>query len=137
MKTALILTLLISSSFSFAAEKASNILETRSSDCASELGGGSEKKHPNLVTFEKIKKLEDGSYWVNNIHLKSELKFFRVADSNRNKARICKDLGFRSHDGSRVEFDESEKVVGINGKLEIVKEKKPEAKYIMNVNCYK
>lgn len=136
MKFALLLTLLIVSSFSFAAERASNILATPSVDCASE-EGDDRIKLPNLVTFEKIIKLEDGSYWVSNIHLKSDSKFFRVADSNKNKTRICKDLGFSSHGGSRVEFDRNEKVIVINSKLEIVKEKKSESKFIMNVNCYK
>lgn len=137
MKFALILTLLVSASFSFAAEKASNILETRQADCASGLTEDGENRLRNLVTFEKIKKLDDGSYWVSNIHLKSESKFFRVANSDKNKTRICKDLGFSSHGGSRVEFDRSEEVVGINSKLEIVKVKKPEAKFILNVNCYR
>lgn len=133
MKFALILTLLIASSFSFAQERGSNILTSSSLDCNEDDG----IQLPNLVTFEKIKKLEDGSYWVSNVHLKSGSKFFRVADSDKNKTRICKDLGFSSHGGSRIEFDRSEKVVGINSKLEIVREKKPESKFIMNVNCYK
>lgn len=137
MKTALLLSLLFISTVTLAAEKPSNILDISGEECESESSLFGKDKSSNIVTFEKIKKLDDGGYWVKNIHLKSDLKFYRLNASALNKKRICKDLGFSSHGGSRIEFDEDEKVVGVNGRLDIVSIKKTDTKFIMNITCFK
>jgi hypothetical protein len=137
MKTALILSLLFISTLTLAAERPSNILDISGEDCESESSSLDKDKSSNIVTFERIKRLDDGSYWVNNIHLKSDLKFYRLKSSALNKKRICKDLGFKSHGGSRTETDADEKVVGVNGRLDIVSIKKTNSKFILNITCHK
>ena len=137
MKTALLLSLLFISTLTLAAEKPSNILDISADDCESESSSAGKDKSSNIVTFEKIKRLDDGSYWVKNIHLKSDLRFYRLKSSALNKKRICRDLGFKSEGGSRVESDVDEKVVGVNGRLDIVSFKKTDSKFIMNITCHK
>jgi hypothetical protein len=129
MKFVLILALTLSSSFVFAAEKSSNILSAPTEDC---LTGESK----NVVIYERLKKLENGTYWVNNIHLKSGKSFVRIKDSEKNRKRICKELGFNFASAGLVEFDKGETVVGINSNLEVKSLKKPESKYILNLNCF-
>lgn len=125
MKFALLLVLAISSTAVMAGESMLSSQE----DCLS----GEPK---NVVIYEKMKKLDDGSYWIKNVHLKSGSQFVRIKDSEKNKKRICQKLGFTSAGGSRVEFEKGETVVGINNKLEVKKIKAPESKFILNVNCH-
>lgn len=129
MKFALLVSMLLISLVSAAAELPSNILNsTEACD---------DDNSKNLITFEKIVKLEDGSFWVKNIHLKADNQFYRVKANKINKSRICKDLGFDLPRGSRVEFEKGEKVVGINGKLKVIDHKRDESKFVLNLNCSK
>ena len=61
MKTALLLSLLFISTLTLAAEKPSNILDISADDCESESSLAGKDKSSNIVTFEKIKRLDDGS----------------------------------------------------------------------------
>jgi hypothetical protein len=140
MKFAILLTLLISSPFSFAEEVGSNILSTPEEKCQDPAFAFANKKNvANIVTFEKIVKLKAGTYSIENVHLKSGSEFYRIKENVINRSRICKDLGYHGQapGGTRIEFDDKETVVGINKNFKIIDRKRSEALFIKDLTCVK
>jgi hypothetical protein len=139
MKFTILLSILIASPFSFAEEIASNIMSLPEEICQDSNLDGVGKKTSNLITYEKIVKVKAGTYWVKNIHLKSDGEFYRIKENMINRSRICKDLGFRKQApaGTTLEFDKKETVVGISKKFKIIDWKRDEAYFIKNLTCIK
>jgi hypothetical protein len=87
------------------------------------------------IAFEQLKRLDDGSVWIKGVHLVDGKSLLRIKASEVNKKRICQSLGYRAVEGSRIEFDRTSIVVGINKDLKVTKDKKPETKFIQNITC--
>ena len=93
---------------------------------------------PTRVRFERISKTErPREFWVKNVLLEVDGEFYRIKDSEINKRRICKDLGFKKAGGSRVEFGADEVVVSVGPNFKIMRELGPDQDFIMNLNCFR
>jgi hypothetical protein len=93
---------------------------------------------PSRIRFEQIKKTErPREFWVKNVHLEVDGEFYRLNDSEINKRRICRELGFKKAGGSRVEFGAEEYVVSVGPNLKVIRELGPDEDYILNVNCFR
>lgn len=90
------------------------------------------------IRFERIIKTErPREFWVKNVHLEVNGEFYRLNDSDINKRRICKELGFKKAGGSRIEFASEEFVVSVSPNFKIIRELGPDHDFIMNINCFR